>query len=129
MHNLNKMSDYKTIRVYGSTYHNLNEIKKQFGGSKCEILENSTKYFLATKINPNEEPKDMNTEFKKLKNSLISYIKTQDKNIEINTKKIDALISEFKKVLSENNQSNITQENMKLMLQSFGKILIEKIKR
>ncbi len=128
MHKMYGMSNYKTIRIYDMTFEKLNDLQKEFGGSKTEILEGSMDYFLKTRINPRETPKDFNKEFIKLKNTFISFIKTQDKNIDSNSKKIDALVSKFKETLDEKSSKELSQETMKLMLQNFGKALVEKIK-
>lgn len=84
--------NYKSIRIYEDTFIGLDTLANRYGTSKTELLEAMKNYFLTTGINP-FEPTDVTTEVKKLKNQLISFIRTQEKEkLNPMIKKVDVIV-------------------------------------
>ncbi len=93
--------NYKTIRIYKETFETLDELCTKHKTSKTELVGSMSSYFLRTKINP-RKPKDLTAEVLKLKNELISFIRTQEKD-KLNPliQKQDVLINKFINHLEE----------------------------
>jgi len=105
MHN-SKNNNYKTIRIYNSSFEQMNTVCKQYSLTKTELVEVFLNYFDKTKIDP-REISDVSTEVKKLKNQLISFIRKQEKDkLDPLVKKQDILINECIKFHKETNSQN-----------------------
>lgn len=105
MHN-SKNNNYKTIRIYNSSFEQMNTVCKQYSLTKTELIEVFLNYFDKTKIDP-REISDVSTEVKKLKNQLISFIRKQEKDkLDPLVKKQDILINECMKFHKETNSQN-----------------------
>ena len=119
MHN-SKKYNYKTIRVYKSSFELMDIFCKQYSLTKTELVEAFLNYFDKTKIDP-REISDVSTEVKKLKNQLISFIRKQEKDkLDPLVKKQDILIKdaiEFYKNTNLQNQkieNSLTKSTLKL---------------
>jgi hypothetical protein len=80
----------------------LNELKITYGMDKKRIVELSIRYFHKNKINPeNIKPTDSAAELKALRNSLVGFIKTQEKEkLDPILQKLDYLIEKLNKPVS-----------------------------
>lgn len=91
MHNIKK-NKYKTIRIYNSSFEQINEFCEHYKLSKTELIETFLNYFHKTKLDPRITT-DIATDVKKLKNQLISFIRKQEKDkLDPLVKKQDILI-------------------------------------
>ncbi|WP_435315385.1 BfmA/BtgA family mobilization protein [Cellulophaga fucicola] len=91
MHN-SKKNKYKTIRIYNSSFEQINEFCEHYKLSKTELIETFLNYFHKTKLDPRVTT-DVATDVKKLKNQLISFIRKQEKDkLDPLVKKQDILI-------------------------------------
>lgn len=117
--------NYKTIRIYDTSFDKLNEFCDKYSLSKTELVECFIEYFDKTKIDP-REPIDITTEVKKLKGQLISFIRTQEKD-KLNPliKKQDLLIEEFSKLISD---QFVTKNFMIELATKLGNSIINKLK-
>lgn len=86
---------YKTIRIYESDFDEMNTLCNKYSVTKTELVEACMFYFTKTGIDP-RDPSDVTSEVKKLKNQLISFIRTQEKE-KLNplVKKQNLLIDKF----------------------------------
>ena len=113
---------YKSIRIYESTFEGLNKLCVKYDCSKTELSEAMSAYFLKTGIDPND-PTDVTSEVKKLKNQLISFIRTQEQD-KLNPliKKQDLLIDRFINHLKE---EVVTRKYMEKLAQ----VIIDKLRQ
>lgn len=121
--------NYKTIRIHAETFEKIDSLLDKYKGSKTDLIEAMCTYFLLTGINPNE-PQDVTTQVRKLKDQLISFIRTQEKD-KLNPliKKQDLLIQEFKNALVIKNDTEVTQEFMVKLASQLGKSIVEKLSK
>ena len=121
MHNY-KNNNYKTIRIYNSSFEQLDLFCNQYSLTKTELVEAFLNYFNKTKIDP-REISDVSSEVKKLKNQLISFIRKQEKD------KLDPLVKKQDILIKESVQfyknSNIKNENTKTIIISNYKKIID----
>lgn len=114
---------YKTIRIYESSFEQLEQICGTYSMTKTEMIEAFLNYFHQTKLDP-RITSDVSTEVKKLKNQLISFIRKQEKDkLDPLVKKQDILIQktlDFYKHFDKS-QQDLSDENRKQC-----NILIEK---
>lgn len=112
---------YKTVRIYDTTFSNIDKLSKKYNVSKTELFEAMENYFYTTGISP-FETSDVTSEFKKLKNQLISFIRTNEKEkINPMIKKVD-IISER---LIEFFEMNSFDEHTKL-INGLASFILEK---
>jgi len=121
--------NYKTIRIHAETFEKIDSLLEKYQGSKTDLIEAMCTYFLSTGINPNE-PQDVTTQVRKLKDQLISFIRTQEKD-KLNPliKKQDLLIQEFKNTLVLKKDTEVTQEFMIKIASQLGKNIVEKLSK
>lgn len=121
--------NYKTIRIHAETFEKIDSLLSKYQGSKTDLIEAMCTYFLTTGINPNE-PQDVTTQVRKLKDQLISFIRTQEKD-KLNPliKKQDLLIQEFKSALVLKKDTEVTQEFMIKLASQLGKNIVEKLSK
>jgi hypothetical protein len=116
---------YKTIRIYEKDFEMLNELCRKYELSKTEMINAFVSYFKKTGIDPND-PSDVTSEVRKLKNQLISFIKTQEKD------KLDPLIKRqnllINKFLDHLETDGINKEFMTKILSDLGRQIVKKIK-
>lgn len=106
---------YKTIRIYSETFKGLEKLCTKYNHTKTELTESMCNYFLKTGIDPND-PSDVTSEVKKLKNQLISFVRTQEiEKLNPLIKKQDLLIDRFMSHLDEN---AITRKYMEKLAQA-----------
>lgn len=124
MHNLRKMK-YKTIRIYENDFNILNTFCKRYNLSKTELISALLNYFEKTDLDP-REPGNATHEISKLKNQLISFIKTQEKDI-LNplTTKQNLLIEEFSKLVKDD---FVTKNFMIELATKLGNSIVNKLK-
>lgn len=123
------MSKYKTVRVRTESFDKMEDLIQKYKGSKTDLIDTMCTYFLTTGINPNE-PQDVTTQVRKLKDQLISFIRTQEKD-KLNPliKKQDLLIQEFKSALALKKDTEVTQEFMIKLASQLGKNIVEKLSK
>lgn len=117
---------YKTIRIYESDFKRLNAFCIRYKLSKTELIEAFTTYFETTDLDP-REPTNATKEISKLKNQLISFIKTQEKD-KLNPliKKQDLLIEEFTKLIKD----EIVSKNFMIELATkLGNSIVNKLNK
>lgn len=120
-----KKNSYKTIRIYESDFKVLNELCNRYNLSKTEMIESFLIYFKKTGIDP-KDPTDTTTEVKKLKNQLISFIRTQEKEkIDPLIKRNNALVNSF---LNHLDNDVVTREFLTKSLTEVGRQIIVKLK-
>lgn len=113
---------YKTIRIYDHTFNGLEKLCKKYTTSKTELTESMCTYFLKTGIDPND-PTDVTSEVRKLKNQLISFILTQEsEKLNPLIKKQDLLIDRFMNHLDE---EVITRKYMEKLAQA----IVDKLRK
>ena len=121
MHN-SKNNNYKTIRIFNSSFEQMNKVCKQYSLTKTELVEAFLNYFDKTKIDP-REISDVSTEVKKLKNQLISFIRKQEKD------KLDPLVKKQDILIKESVQfyknSNIQDKNIKKLIIQNDKLIVD----
>ncbi len=92
---MSKKSKYKTIRVYETSFDKMNDLCIKYSLNKTELIESLLTFFEKTKIDPRDTT-DTSAEVKKMKNQLISFIRTQEKEMLVPLiKKQDLLIEKF----------------------------------
>ncbi|WP_271784189.1 BfmA/BtgA family mobilization protein [Aquimarina algiphila] len=113
---------YKTIRIYNETFDGLDRLCSTYKASKTELTAAMCEYFINTGIDPND-PSDVTSEVKKLKNQLISFIRTQEKD-KLNPliKKQDLLIDRFMNYMEEETV------NKKFMME-LAQAIVDKLKK
>ena len=113
---------YKTIRIYDHTFDALDKLCVKYESSKTELTAVMCEYFTKTGIDPND-PSDVTSEVKKLKNQLISFIRTQEKD-KLNPliKKQDLLIERF---MTHIDEETVTKEFMMELAQA----IVDKLKK
>ena len=116
---------YKTIRIYESDFDRLSVLCSKYSLTKTEFIEAVLTYFKKTDLDP-REPLNATQEIVKLKNQLISFIRTQEKD-KLNPliKKQDLLIQEFSKLL---NSDFVTEEFMIELANKLGNSIVNKLK-
>jgi len=120
-----KSKNYKTIRIYESDFYALDELCKRYNLTKTEMIETFLIYFKKTGIDPSD-PTDTTTEVKKLKNQLISFIRTQEKEkLDPLIKRNNALINSF---FNHLDNDGITKEFLTKALTETGRQIIQKLK-
>jgi len=121
--------DYKNIRIRTESFEKIDTLIQKYGGRKTDIIDTMCTYFLTTGINPNV-PQDVTTQVRKLKDQLISFIRTQERD-KLNPliKKQDLLIQEFKNALAVKNDTEVTQEFMIKIASQLGKNIVEKLSK
>lgn len=118
MHN---MSRYKTIRIYEETFANMDKLCVKYDLQKTEIVEEFVSYFLKTGQDPRDHS-DVTGEVKKLKNQLISFIKTQEKE-KLNplVSKVDISTDKLREYLENDNSYEKTKVLFKSLLEYLEK--------
>ena len=121
MHNY-KNNNYKTIRIYNSSFEQLDLFCNQYSLTKTELVEAFLNYFNKTKIDP-REISDVSSEVKKLKNQLISFIRKQEKD------KLDPLVKKQDILIKESVQfyknSNVENKNIKNLIIKDVKLIVD----
>ena len=121
MHNY-KNNNYKTIRIYNSSFEQLDLFCNQYSLTKTELVEAFLNYFDKTKIDP-REISDVSSEVKKLKNQLISFIRKQEKD------KLDPLVKKQDILIKESVQfyknSNVENKNIKNLIIKDVKLIVD----
>ena len=113
---------YKTIRIYDATFKGLDKLCTKYNITKTELTESMCNYFIKTGIDPND-PTDVTSEVKKLKNQLISFIRTQEsEKLNPLIKKQDLLIDRFMNHLDE---ETITRKYMEKLAQA----IVDKLRK
>lgn len=113
--------DYKSIRVYDTTFDGLEDLCSKYNASKTELIEAMQIYFSKTGISP-FEPTDTTTEVKHLKNQLISFIRTQEKEkLNPMIKKVDLIVE----TVSEHIQSD-SKEYLKQLINKLAGFIEDK---
>ncbi len=116
---------YKTIRIYETSFEKLDEFCDKYSVSKTQLIEKFILFFEKTKIDP-RDISDVSAEVKKLKNQLISFIRTQEKErLDPMLKKQDILINEFSRVI---NEEFVSKAFLVEMLNDLGNTLIKNLK-
>ena len=113
---------YKTIRIYNETFDGLDLLSNKYRASKTALTAAMCEYFIKTGIDP-YDPSDVTSEVKKLKNQLISFIRTQEKD-KLNPliKKQDLLIDRFMNHLEEETVS-------KKFMVELAQAIVDKLKK
>ena len=121
MHN-SKNNNYKTIRIYNSSFELMDIFCNQYSLTKTELVEAFLNYFDKTKIDP-REISDVSSEVKKLKNQLISFIRKQEKD------KLDPLVKKQDILIKESVQfyknSNVENKNIKNLIIKDVKLIVD----
>ncbi|KAF9659984.1 hypothetical protein NH341_06450 [Tenacibaculum sp. XPcli2-G] len=98
---MSKKSQYKTVRVYESSFEKMNDLCAKYSLNKTELIESCLTFFIKTKIDPTDVS-DVSAEVKKMKNQLISFIRTQEKEMLVPLiRKQDLLIEKFLNLIKE----------------------------
>lgn len=114
--------EYKTIRIHKGTFKTLNTLCERYDLSKTELVESMSLYFLKTNIDPGE-PTNLSKEVLKLKNQMISFIRTQEKD-KLNPliQKQDILINKFMTYMEE---ESVTRKFMMELAQA----IVDKLRK
>lgn len=117
--------EYKTIRIYDSSFKKLDEFCLRYSLTKTQLIETFINYFEKTKIDP-RDPTDVTSEVKKLKNQLIAFIRTQEKE-KLNPliQKQDLLIIEFSRII---NEEMIDKKFLIEVANDLGNSIVKKLK-
>lgn len=116
--------NYKSIRIYEHSFFGLSELCNKYNTSKTELVEAMETYFSKTGISP-FEPTDTTTEVKHLKNQLIGFIKTQEKEkLNPMVKKVDVIVE----AVSEHIKSDNSKEHLKELINKLASFIDEKNK-
>jgi len=116
--------EYKSIRIYEHSFFGLGVLCKRYNTSKTELIEAMEIYFSKTGISP-FEPTDTTTEVKHLKNQLIGFIKTQEKEkLNPMVKKVDLVVE----AVSEHIRSDNSKEYLKELINKLALFIDEKNK-
>ncbi len=123
MHSIMK---YKTIRIYESDFEKLNTFCERYKLSKTELIEAFIMFFEKTDLDP-REPTNATKEISKMKNQLISFIRTQEKD-KLNplVKKQDLLIEEFSKLVRD---EFVTKSFMIELATKLGNSIVNKLNK
>ncbi len=117
---------YKTIRIYESDFEKLNTFCERYKLSKTELIEAFIMFFEKTDLDP-REPTNATKEISKMKNQLISFIRTQEKD-KLNplVKKQDLLIEEFSKLVRD---EFVTKSFMIELATKLGNSIVNKLNK
>lgn len=118
-------NSYKTIRIYSSSFEKINGYCNKYSLSKTELIEVFLAFFDDTKIDPRDKS-DVSAEVKKLKNQLIGFIRTQEKD-KLNPliRRQELLIDRFLQIIKED---LVDKKFMVQIANQLGKEIVKKIK-